>query len=283
MEQSRRDLEDLRRALVRVAGEAASYLRDMFGSEDVLGVVTIHEGDEGMRVDIESEKLMMELLSVESLNGIVVGEEHGTVKLGSYPYVFVIDPLDGSKNYASLIPWSAVSIAAAPIDDPRLDRIIAGVVAPVFRWPPISFARGLGVYEGEARPPKRRVRPKTILAYVEEPRQATILFNYLSLRGENMSVRALGSASLEAVWAGLARVEIFMDLRGRLRVYDLAAALGIVKEAGAYVYVENNGVNLLRPRRLGLVAVTAYNDAWKRFLAAIDNTVKEKAHDPQHG
>ena len=152
----RRELESLRRMLVRVAGEAAAYLRDRFGLDELLVVVSKHEHDEdeGMRIDVESERNILELLRAEGYRGLFLGEEAGLVRLGDDPYVVVADPLDGSKNYASLVPWSAVSVAIAPLDSgggARLRDVVAGAVAPIHHWPVISFARGLGVYEGGAR------------------------------------------------------------------------------------------------------------------------------------
>ncbi|ABM80647.1 inositol monophosphatase family protein [Hyperthermus butylicus] len=268
----RRSLEDLRRLAVRVAGEAAAFLRDRFGIEEVLHVVTVHEhdSDEGMRIDVESERNIVELLHAEGFRGIFVGEESGVVKLGNDPLLVVADPLDGSKNYASLIPWSAVSIAIALVEngDARLSSIVAGAIAPVFPWPILSFARGHGAFEGGARV-KLQQNDRLVLAYVETPEQARAVHSYLALTGDKRSVRALGSASLEIAWAGMGRAELFVDVRGRLRTVDVAAAVWFAAEAGAKVIVERSDVSLLSIERVGSVVVTASSTAWSRILEAL--------------
>jgi len=273
----RRELCSLRRMLARVAGEAAAYLRDRFGLEELLHVVGrhSHDDDEGMRIDIESERNLLELLRAEGYRGLFLGEESGLVRLGNDPWIVVADPLDGSKNYAGLIPWNAVSVAIAPLPrgrDPTLLDVAAGAVAPVTQWPVLSFARGRGAYEGGARVEAGLGRePRLVLAYVEKPEQARVVYEYLRLcNGHKRSVRALGSASLEITWAGLGRAEVFVDVRGRLRVVDVAAAVWFAREAGGYVAVEHLDTVLTRVGRVGSVAIAYAAPAWERLAKALE-------------
>jgi myo-inositol-1(or 4)-monophosphatase len=273
VEASRRELEDLRRLAARVAGEAAAYLRDRFGLESLLDVRAVHsyDTDESMVIDYESEENLIELLRAEGFRGLFVGEEHGAVRLGGDPYVAIVDPLDGSKNYASMVPWCSVSIAFAPIPqgrEPRLIDVLAGAVAPILGLPVLSFARGLGAFEGGARVTRPPRRPRIVLTYVEAEEQATVLRHYLALSGPR-SVRALGSASLEIAWAGMGRAEAFIDVRGRLRVVDVAAALWFAREAGGVAAVERPGASLARVERVGGVAVAYSGEAWGRLAEAL--------------
>lgn len=272
LSETRRGLEDLRRALARVAGEAAGFLRDRFGQPELLEVRVRHGEDYGMEIDVEAEDYIKELLRAEGLGGAVLGEEEGFRRLGDGDLLFIIDPLDGSKNYACQIPWNAVSIAAAPYREegpPRLTDILAGAIAPVQRHPVYSFARGLGLYEGGRRLTALRKPPAAmILTYTETPEQARLLQAYLRLSGRR-SIRSLGSASLEILWAGLGRVEAFMDVRGRLRPVDIAAAIWAAREAGAYVAVTDTNQPVTGLGRVGFIAVTAYRDAWERLRRAL--------------
>ncbi len=261
------DPEELRRILVRVAGEAAGYLRDRFGAAEWLGVEKVNQRDETMRIDSRTESYIMELLVAEGLKPLIATEERGVVKLGDDPYVIVIDPLDGSKNFASFVPWAAVSIAAAPRhngEPPRLTDVVAGVVAPVFHWPPLSFARGRGVYEGSSKPLETPTR-RLLLYYAENRDQALVverLITEFKRRGFRVSARSLGSASLETSWAGLGRALAFVDVRGKLRTIDIAAAVPLALEAGSYVIVENWGARIDRVEEVGVVVV-APPDTWE--------------------
>ncbi len=258
--------EELRLIASRVAGEVAGFLRDHMGSIEDLRVERVRVEDESMRIDIEAERMVVELLSSEGFQGVVVGEELGRIELGKDGYIAVVDPLDGSKNYAAQIPWAAVSIAIAPRAQPYLERVVAGAVAPVTPWYPVySFAKNSGVYEGSSKIEPLREKPlsRIVLAYIEKPEQAEPLLSYLRLTGGRRAVRALGSASLEIIWASLGRVELFMDVRGKLRVVDVAAALGIARETGARIYVENPDAILSEgSSRAGSIIVTQFGYAW---------------------
>ena len=277
MELTRRELEDLRRMLVRVAGEAAAFLRDRLGVGELLEVVTVHsyDSDEGMRVDVESERNILSLLRAEEFRGVFVGEEAGVVRLGDDRLVAIADPLDGSKNYASLVPWCAVSIAlAAPRDGEgavTLGDVVAGAIAPIFQWPVLSFARGLGAFEGGSRV-RASGGSRLVMAYVESLEQARVVQSYLQLAGGRRGVRALGSASLEIAWAGMGRAEVFIDVRGKLRTVDVAAAVWFAGEAGAYVAVENGSARLDRVERVGSVLVASTREAWDRLERAVEES-----------
>jgi myo-inositol-1(or 4)-monophosphatase len=264
----RRELESLRRSVARVAGEVAAFIRDRVGAEELLNVVTVHDGDEGMRVDIEAERMVIELLKAEGIGGVVVTEESGVVRLSNDPYVVVVDPLDGSKNYASAIPWCSTSIAILPAESPNLVNALVAAVAPVPRMPVVSMGLGIGVYEGNARVAPSTRRPRMLVAYVENPDQAARLFKFVSRLKPTPSIRALGSSSLEIVWAALGRLLVFIDLRGKLRVYDVAAAAAIAREAGAKVYIEREG-SVLEVKRVGTVAVTRFSDVWNLLATSI--------------
>ncbi len=267
------DIEDIRKTLARIAGEAAGYIRDRFGMTGLLRVEAVHARDETMSIDSSTEEYIIELLRAEGIRGVVTSEERGTVKLGDDRLVVVVDPLDGSKNFASFIPWAAVSIAVAPLPEdepPRLTDIVAGAVAPIFGWPVVSFARGRGVYEGGSKPlltPTRRV----VFYYAESEKQAEVVLNVmrrLRREGRRISMRAGGSASLETTWAGLGRALAFLDVRGRLRTIDIAAAVHIALEAGAYVVVERWGARIDRVEEVGVVIV-APPDTWDAVREAV--------------
>jgi myo-inositol-1(or 4)-monophosphatase len=258
--------------LVKVAGEAAAYLRDHFGADELLHVAHVHkhDSDEGLRVDVESERNIVELLRAEGFRGVFVGEEYGVVKLGDEDLVVVADPLDGSKNYAGLIPWCAVSLAAAPKGATVRD-VVAGAIAPVFRWPVLSFARGVGAFEGARRVHTERTYAgsKLVLAYVERMEQAEAVLRYLQLSGGQRSVRALGSASLEIAWVGMGRAEAFIDVRGKLRTVDVAAAIWFAAEAGALVAVEKLEAPIETVGRVGSVVAASTREAWSKLAEAL--------------
>ncbi len=254
------EAKELRELLVRVAGEAAAYLRDHFGSFKDLRVVARNERDETLNIDRDVESFILELLRAEGVKARVVSEERGELVIGDNPeLVILIDPLDGSKNYAALVPWAAVSLAAAPTEKPQItiDDIMAAAVAPVFNWPPISFAKGVGVFEGNSRP-LRTTLQRVLMYYAEDYEQLRAVgevVNVFKSLGYRVSTRSYGAAALEITWTALGRALAFIDLRGKLRNIDVAAALGIAREAGAYIYVEKEYVSTRKVEEIGAVIV----------------------------
>jgi len=76
--------------------------------------------------DLASEKLIMEILrsTAESYN--IISEESGYLNRNS-EYTWVVDPLDGSSNFAAGLPWFGVIIALFHKDTP----ILGGMYLPV--------------------------------------------------------------------------------------------------------------------------------------------------------
>jgi len=157
------------------------------------------------------------------------------------------------------VPWAAVSIAAAPVthDAITINELLAGVVAPVFNWPPVSFAKGVGVFEGNSTPLHTPIQ-RILLYYAESPEQLRVIervVNAFRARGYRVSTRSYGAAALEITWAALGRALAFIDLRGKLRNVDVAAALGIAREAGAYIRVERDRISARRVEEVGSVII----------------------------
>ena len=188
---------------------------------------------ETIRADLEAESYIIDAIRSEGFGGVVITEERGRIELGGRGPTFIVDPLDGSTNYAACIPWASVSIAAAPEGSRSIREVTAGVVAPVFQGDAISFARGTGCYVGEVRVRPHR-RSRILFVYIEHPEAALGLAKVTRSLG-GLKVRSLGSAALEMAYTAIGRGVAFLDLRSKLRNVDMAAALGMTLECGGEV------------------------------------------------
>ncbi|MCE4611797.1 MAG: hypothetical protein F7B17_07505 [Desulfurococcales archaeon] len=250
--------EELRRIALKASSEAAALLRDLACDDKYTAKVK----GETIRADIESESYLVDLLRREVGGGLaVVSEERG---LDGKPegLVAIIDPLDGSTNYSSCIPWASVSVAFAKKGSSGWE-LVAGAVAPVFWGYPLSFLRGGGCFEGEARARRKEHPPRVLSVYVERSQAASTVLRVLEELGEGYKVRSLGSSALEISYVGLGRIAGFMDFRGRLRNVDIAAAIGVVMECGGEVFGDD-GLPLKIPVEEGVVrlgTVVAASDA----------------------
>ena len=80
------------------------------------------ERDIKLEIDIRTEKLIREILSISKL--AILGEEYGLKKNNDNGLMWVVDPLDGTANYNRGIPISCVSIALVNKYDPILGVIL---------------------------------------------------------------------------------------------------------------------------------------------------------------
>ncbi|RLD56691.1 MAG: inositol monophosphatase, partial [Bacteroidetes bacterium] len=76
--------------------------------------------------DLASEKVILEVLQSTAESYNIITEESGYLDSGS-EYTWVIDPLDGTSNFAAGLPWFGVIIALFHKDIP----VLGGMYLPV--------------------------------------------------------------------------------------------------------------------------------------------------------
>jgi myo-inositol-1(or 4)-monophosphatase len=192
----------------------------------------------------------------------ILGEESG-MHAGTGEERFIVDPLDGTTNYAHRYPLFCVSIAyeragtleAAAIYAPLLDELYAA-------------RRGAGATcNGE---PIRvssipRVRDAMICTGFHPARYSRNGKYFAALSEVAQAVRRDGSAALDLAFVAAGRYDAFWEWD--LRPWDVAAGALIVEEAGGRV-----GAILGGPLQLSEGAILASNgavhDEMERLLAA---------------
>ena len=91
-------------------------------------------------IDVAAEKAVLEILTSAFPDFGILAEESQPVA-GASPYRWVVDPLDGTRNYAHSIPHFCTIVALAEGDD-----IIAGVVYDPVREETFTAAKGQGAF-----------------------------------------------------------------------------------------------------------------------------------------
>ena len=147
--------------------------------------------------------------------------------------LWVVDPLDGTTNYAQHVPCFAVSIALY-----RAGAVEIGVVYDPLRREMFSAERGRGAFLNGRRltvSSKRRIQNAVVgteWARGQVLRERTaLIFSRLVARAT--TGRALGSAALSLCYVAAARFDAYFHLH--LSPWDVAAAALIVEEAGGRV------------------------------------------------
>ncbi|MDP3063628.1 MAG: inositol monophosphatase family protein, partial [Chloroflexota bacterium] len=92
------------------------------------------------QVDIQAERAILDILRREYPDFGLLSEESPERK-SSTPYVWVVDPLDGTRNYASGVPHCCTVVALA-----RNDVVVVGVTYDPFRDELFTAEEGNGAY-----------------------------------------------------------------------------------------------------------------------------------------
>ncbi len=227
--------EDLRRLLVEIASEVAGYMRDIAGSKGLDSVLRIGAGgDQTRRADVVAEDLAVELIRKEHLPVRIVTEESGIIDLVSKPeYIILMDPLDGSMNYVSLIPFAAVSMAIAYYREPYFSKILAGAISNIFLKETYSFSKDRVCIDGSLYK-SSSINTGAIVVYANNPRLYSLVSMFVK-ESPGYRVRVLGSASLELSYVGLNRISLFYNDSGKLRNVDIAPAASFTKKTGCII------------------------------------------------
>lgn len=162
----------------------------------------------------------------------ILGEEGGEIK--GREYIWIIDPIDGTKNFIHGFPHFAVSIAVQ-----CKGRIEHGVIYDPVKQELFSATRGSGAFLNDHRIRASTQRQiLTSLIGTGFPSHHPELFNHyfetfknVSLAGAN--VRRTGSAALDLAYVAAGRLDGFWEFG--LKPWDIAAGALLVREAGGII------------------------------------------------
>ena len=214
-------------------------------------------------VDLAAEKAVLDLLREEYPTFGILAEESQPVESDS-PYTWVVDPLDGTRNYANGIPHFCTVIALSHENQP-----IVGVTYDPVRGELFTAQIGQGAFlNGEplSVSENRELNESLLgcdLGYVDE--KAGMAIDLIrSLWPGMLSLRLMGSAALGVAYAAAGKVDLYFH--HSLSPWDIAAGLVLVREAGGSI-VDKQG----QPADLRTPSIIASNPFLvDRFLQATD-------------
>jgi len=251
-----------------VLTRAGYLIRSRFSDVDYRRIVRRNRGDVSRRIDLEVEEFIIGEIAREGINCMVITEERGMVRIGDrLDHIVVLDPLDGSLNFVLGIPFYSISIAMGRYKEAgTLNDLTVGAVYNV-NTDVLYYADAGGLrIRGIDVDTDPTVMDKPVASiYVEPTVNSKALEGLRSIyeRIGGFRVRSLGSASLEMIMASLGRFTMFLDLRGRLRIYDIAGAYVVAKSQGA-IALGNGGVSMgdlpLDPSLRTSALVTRYSE-----------------------
>ena len=213
---------------IGVAKDAGRLLRDRFGTRIDIG----HKGAINIvtDVDLASESLIREAISTYYPRHEILAEEGGLSESGS-EYRWIIDPLDGTTNYAHSYPIFCVSIALE-----WKGEVVLGVVYDPMRDELFTAERrgGATLNNKPIRVSKTGELMQGLLStgfpYDIKTSRLTNLDHWANFAMNAQALRRDGAAALDLCYVACGRFDGFWELN--LSPWDTAAGALVVTEAG---------------------------------------------------
>ncbi|CAM9973285.1 unnamed protein product, partial [Heterosigma akashiwo] len=147
------------------------------------------------------------------------------------PMLWIVDPIDGTTNFAMGLPLAAVSVGVV-----HRGRVVAGVVYHPALDECFAAARGAGAFcNGRPLAPRRAPALGEAVVNVGFPPApaalAACMRGLAAVRAEVRGLRMLACASLGLAWVADGRLSAYFSYD--LNAWDLAAGLLLLEEAGA--------------------------------------------------
>ena len=222
----------LRNTLIEATRAGAAEIARFFNTEFK---ITNKEGINNpvTEADHASEKAIMDIIRKAYPDHYILSEEAGKIVQDS-TYKWIIDPIDGTINFAHGIPINCVSIAV----EYQGEIILGAVYNPhMHEFFIAEKGKGATLNDQPIAVSKETDAGKACLVtgfpytYLEMPNGPLEVFERFIRKG--IPVRRLGSAAIDLCWVAMGRFDGFYE--HKLESWDSAAGFIIVEEAGGKV------------------------------------------------
>jgi len=215
----------------KAARTAGEYIQKRF--RDPLRIEKKGEVNLVTNIDRESERMIKEIILNEYPDHQLLAEE-GEKSVTDSEYLWLVDPLDGTTNYAHGFPVYCVSIALL-----KKGHIIAGCIFNPNLDECFTAIKGNGAFLNN-RPIKvsnEGVLGDSLLAtgfpYDIRESEDDNIKEFTAFAKSARAVRRAGSAALDLAYVACGRFDGFWEFK--LSSWDLAAGILMVTEAGGKV------------------------------------------------
>ena len=227
--------------------KASKVLIRDFGEVEKLQVSEKGPGDFVTASDKRVEKIIINELEKSGYS--ILSEETGLIEGKTKDKKWVIDPIDGTFNFLNGLPHFAISIAYE-----EKSEIVSGMIFDPIKNEMFFAEKGNGAYLNNSR---IRVSNKSDFKNsclvtggpkVNSKKREFIFEEYQKISVEvNSHVRKSGSAALDMAYVASGRYDGFFQKD--LKIWDIAAGIILVKEAGGIV----NDINLDNTENIELI------------------------------
>lgn len=237
-------------------------------------------GDPITQTDLAAENSIVNTLKEHKISFTLISEESGIREYGRSPYEHFVtaDPIDGTTNLTRGIPFYATSIAVST--KPVSNTIHAALVADLCHSVTYMAQKGQGAYCNN-----QKITPSEVMSLEEAVigmdlntyKVEKLIPKITQLIKKTKHVRHLGANALELCYVADGTTDSFIDIRGKLRSTDIAAACLIIKEAGAKITTpEGKSLSVkLDPKQKVSFIAAANSEIHKTILNTIE--IKKEA------
>lgn len=218
---------------IQAALEAGDLLRRGFGTTFDIGQ---KQGKQNLvtEYDKASEKKIISMLLNAFPHHSILAEESGALKKEKAPVTWIIDPLDGTVNFARNVPIFSVSIAA--VSD---NACLSGVVYQPMTQELFIAEKGKGAYLNGKRLAVSKVNTfdeammSTGFPYNVDKNPLRCVDKFAEMQVKGVPIRRLGSAAIDLAYVAAGRYDSFWEVG--LHPWDIAAGKLLVEEAGGKI------------------------------------------------
>jgi len=231
-------------------------------------------GDPIKQIDLVAENAIIKTLKSHKISFTLISEESGIKEYGEAPqeHCVTADPIDGTTNLMRGIPFYATSIAVST--QPTLNTIHTALVADLAHDVTYTAQRGKGAHRNNQKITSSKSISLEEAVVGIDLNAYRIAPQLTGLIQKTKHIRHLGANALELCYVADGTIDAFIDIRGRLRPTDMAAAWLIIKEAGARITTSNGhplNIKLDPKQKVAFIA-----SATPKIHKAILNLIKTK-------
>ena len=244
--------ERARNLAVEAAIKAGHLIRRNAGQLQDGMIREKHIHDLVTEIDEQAQEIIVEHLGTWDVPAMFLAEEGDVFSQGNEAhdgFRWIIDPIDGTTNFAHGMPPYAVSIGLQ-----YNGEVVAGVVLEVARWELFTAVKGQGLFVNgvQAQVSHRAALDESLLVTGFPYKIYEHLDDYLALLRDMLhsarGIRRTGAASVDLAYVASGRFDGFFETG--LMPWDLAAGYLLVNEGGGLVTNYRNETNRLFDRQV---------------------------------
>lgn len=231
---------------IQAARQASKVILRFEDQMDKVSISEKNENDLVTQVDHLSEEVIIEQIRKSYPAHTILAEESGMHKQEAQnsEYCWIIDPLDGTKNFVHGFPQYAISIALM-----HKNALMLAVVYDPIRQDLFTATKGQGAYLNS-----RRIRVSqtkkledallgTGFPFRDKQHIKPYLNTFQNIFPRVSGIRRAGAAALDLAYVAAGKLDGFWE--ASLKPWDMAAGVLLIKEAGGIVSDFHNEGNFI--------------------------------------